>query len=381
MGKSIRSARQNNRILWLTNFAAPYRRALWQNFENIEVALLETDRAARRDGRRGSDWLAETMLRTPWWHPRTIRFGHDERIFYILLSGLKLLRKRPASILIGGWDSPAYWQALICAKMLRIRSVGFYESPERSMKYQRGIVGQARKFFFRALDAVVVPGIEAEKSVLALGVEPKIIFRGFNSVDMVEFQSPAIEAESRAPSSIPEHKGHKYLYVGQLIGRKNVGMIISAFAEIHSAHDTLTIVGEGDLRDELASQIQRLGLSDSVHMIGYVPNAELGTVMAKHDSLVLISELEVWGLVVNEALAAGMNVVVSENCGVAASVSSMAGVYICRIETAEVAAALVKSREDRQGPIRNPEIWKYTPERFAGVFRNALLPEDENRHD
>lgn len=361
------------RVAWLTNNAAPYRRSMWEYLgsrSRLRVEVLESDRALRRRARRGVEWTIasaqEESTRYEIGHLASFAIGRGERLFHTALRST-LKRPVPDAYLIGGWDSPAYWQALIAARLRRVRTVGFYESTASSQRHATGVVAALRAYFFRQLDAVVVPGAAARDAVREMGVADERIYVGFNSVDVAAFARPRHVAES-------DGAGHNFVYVGQLIERKNVSDLIHAFAEVRNPDDYLTIVGTGTQEDELRGLVDALQLADRVHFEGAVAYAELPALLWGQETLVLPSREEVWGLVVNEALAAGLHVVVADSAGVAVSVSSHEGVYVAAPTVDKLAAAMRASRQSWVGPIRDPEILNQTPERFAEVFLDALRP-------
>jgi glycosyltransferase involved in cell wall biosynthesis len=161
--------------------------------------------------------------------------------------------------------------------------------------------------------------------------------------------------------------------VGQLIDRKNVRELIEAFAEIKDPGDSLTIVGQGELRERLIKQVSSLGISKQVKFIGQLDQEELVHQYAKADTLVLPSTNEVWGLVVNEALACGLQVVVSKKAGVSHFIKDMKGVYLTEPNALDIAVAMHQSKQSFAGTIKNPEILKYTPQLFACELQDKLF--------
>ena len=75
------------------------------------------------------------------------------------------------------------------------------------------------------------------------------------------------------------------------------------------------MVGEGPMRAEIEAEIQRTGAP--VRLLGFFNQSEMPEAYALADVLVLPSETETWGLVVNEALACGLPAVVSSGVGCA----------------------------------------------------------------
>jgi glycosyltransferase involved in cell wall biosynthesis len=77
----------------------------------------------------------------------------------------------------------------------------------------------------------------------------------------------------------------------------------------------LVLLGDGPLRETLNSQLSTLNLYEHVHLPGFKPYDELPVYYALAKAFVHASTTEQWGLVVNEAIASGLPVIVSERCG------------------------------------------------------------------
>lgn len=105
-----------------------------------------------------------------------------------------------------------------------------------------------------------------------------------------------------------------FLFVGRLAPEKNVGLLINAFRTLHAHYPetALLIVGDGPERSSLKQMAHDM---DSVHFAGYVVFPELVKYYKMSDILVLPSEHEPWGLVVNEAMTFGLPVIVSDKVG------------------------------------------------------------------
>jgi glycosyltransferase involved in cell wall biosynthesis len=106
--------------------------------------------------------------------------------------------------------------------------------------------------------------------------------------------------------------GRHYLAVGRLAAQKNFRLLIDAFARIATPRDSLTIVGEGADRGALERQAAALGVADRLAMPGHIN--PIDPYLAEADALVLSSDYEGLGIVVIEALAAGLPVVATD-CG------------------------------------------------------------------
>jgi len=116
--------------------------------------------------------------------------------------------------------------------------------------------------------------------------------------------------------SLPTHRDHKeILYVGQLIVRKQVDLLLQAFSQLDLPTARLRIIGKGEEEQTLKQLATQLGVADRVSFSPGMPNAGIVAAMAAADVLVLPSRFDGWGAVVNEALMVGTPVICSDRCG------------------------------------------------------------------
>jgi glycosyltransferase involved in cell wall biosynthesis len=104
------------------------------------------------------------------------------------------------------------------------------------------------------------------------------------------------------------------LYVGRLKKSKGLGRLVETFAELAEAYPdlTVTIVGDGPMRDSLTERCERLGVADRVTFRGTVPNEDLPRVYNESRAFVLPSDAEGLPRTVLESLACGTPVVTSD---------------------------------------------------------------------
>ncbi len=366
------------RVVWVTNMAPPYRRPVWAAVAqsvDLRVVLLESDEQVASDhNNRGSDWLASRGPSSSYSlaTARTLKVRRGEARYYLcsLRTALRVVR-RADMVLLGGWESPAYWLIRAAAWARRVPCVGFYESTENSTRYRGGAVAAFRRVWFRSLGAVVTPGASATAKLRKMGLARSRIFEGFNAVDVMSFHEAGIASAVPGPRPGP----HRFIFVGQLIERKNVVRLVEAFFTLRGQglEATLTLVGEGTLLGLINMLVAESRYGEHVTVLGHLDNSRLPDVFAEHDTLVLPSVDEVWGLVANEALASGMHVVVSRRAGVARSIAGMSGVHEVDPDTVgSIVAGMRESQATFAGRIAEPQILVHTPEAFAGVFIEAF---------
>ena len=342
------------RVVWVTNLPAPYRFRIWDRIsESHDLKIFFTH---SRRNRRG--WTIQTE---PGWKfeflDKNVYFWGESEVIVGLAKSKKIILGCEVMV-IGGWDNLFYISCMINAKIEGKKIIQFYESVQRSHRFDNSLINWLRFKILNMADFVVTPGIEASSAVRAMGIKQEKIVQLFNVVD-VEYFSSSIRHNSEPDA------GHKFVFVGRLISIKNVKSLILAFKECATALDSLTIAGDGELKSQLQTLVVELNLQSQVSFVGHLAANELLHLFSASHTLVLPSENEVWGLVVNEALAAGLHVVVSENCGVSSSVSMMKGVYVCGTNASSISEMMKKSRGDFQGHILVPEILRFKPEEFA----------------
>ena len=109
------------------------------------------------------------------------------------------------------------------------------------------------------------------------------------------------------------------LYVSKFERRKRPGDLLTAYARLRAEGIAaqLVLVGSGPLEGDLKRRVIDANIPDVIFP-GFLNQAELPAVYAASDLFVLPSVNEPWGLVVNEAMCAGLPIVLSEEIGCAA---------------------------------------------------------------
>ena len=351
------------RVLWLTNLPAPYRFPIWSRLSaslDLRVAFLLKEKNWR-------NWSVPKLV--DWKYSflslKSVNFGEFD--FIPSIKGARKLIQGIDILVFGGWEAPFYLRTLFYAKKFGIPVIQFYESTKDSHRFNNLFIRKIRSAIFSKADFIVTAGAASTKAVEAMGIAPEKIITLFNPVDVGWFHSFAKDHRT------PQSHGHRYIYVGQLIERKNVASVIRAFAAVKNDDDSLIIAGDGPLASELKRLSNSLGIEHLVQFVGHKSQEELAELYAASNTFILASTNEVWGLVINEALASGLHVVISNKCGAADFVKEMKGTYVCGTDQLSIQEAMKASSRAWSGYIKEPEILKFTPEMFAdGVLEQTF---------
>lgn len=125
------------------------------------------------------------------------------------------------------------------------------------------------------------------------------------------------DLDAVTPPTHPTLEGPlRLLFVGRLVNQKGLDVLLKALTKMKDHNDwTLTIAGEGPLKDELALASHKLGLSDRVVFRGWLERDHLPAVYEQADVFVLPSRDEGMPNAMLEAMAAGLPVIGSKVAG------------------------------------------------------------------
>ena len=177
---------------------------------------------------------------------------------------------------------------------------------------------QARAFSRRqcnALDAVIVPSTAMQQRLLAYGVKVPlhVLPTGIPLARFGRGDGAAFRAEHGIPLGRPVA-----LFVGRVAHEKNIGFLLEAMQRTRQLRPDalLLIAGEGPAMNDLKEQVRQLGLLDGVRFIGYLDRQQaLPDCYAAADVFVFASRTETQGLVLLEAMAAGLPVIALAEMG------------------------------------------------------------------
>lgn len=231
---------------------------------------------------------------------------------------------KPDVIILTGYYDFAQVFLLWWAKRNGIRVIMQNESTAADHD-RGGWKERIKRWIFRQCDGFFCFGSQSANYLIQLGVNPDKILLRKSAVDNNTLQA----AYERALANRVQEQNrlglrpNNFVFVGRFIAFKNLPALISAFSEAlkqsrQSAEWGLILLGEGPDYDSLTKQINDLNLTDQVKLMPSRPWYQVPDVLALSDVLVLPSLSEPWGLVVNEAMACGMPVIVSNRCGCAA---------------------------------------------------------------
>jgi glycosyltransferase involved in cell wall biosynthesis len=197
-----------------------------------------------------------------------------------------------------------------------------------SDKRRSFITEAVKRLVVQHFGGAVVAGPAQREYLVHLGMRLEQTFIGYDVVDNEYFSSAAAEARRNADTlrrSLQLPRDY-FLANSRFIQKKNLCGLLSEYGLYRQSAAKLkaglVIVGDGPLREQVRQLARELDLDDYVLFVGTKTYLELPPLYALARAFVHASTTEQWGLVVNEAMASGLPVAVSDRCGCAANLVS-----------------------------------------------------------
>lgn len=234
-------------------------------------------------------------------------------IFQLLQRLNHILNKvNPSVIAIAGYFQPSMLFTLAWCLWHRTPAILLSETTENDAprSWWRESI---KSWIVKKYQAALVGGKPHKRYMIKLGMPAEVIFFGYDVVGNDCFHPGKIK---HFPNPI---KKPFFLAINRFVSKKNLPFLISCYAVYSQiAGDNawdLVLCGDGELSLQIKEQIAELGLKSSIHLPGFLQQDEMLPYFANAGCFIHTSIQEQWGLVVNEAMAAGLPVLVSKRCG------------------------------------------------------------------
>jgi 1,2-diacylglycerol 3-alpha-glucosyltransferase len=284
---------------------------------------------------------------------------------------------QPDSVAIPGWSSQAALLALRWSARSRVPAVVMSESQASDGPRNR-FKEWIKSRCVAVCRSALLGGRSHRAYLIQLGMPANRCFLGYDAVDNEHFarMSEAAKANAHETRSALGLPARYFLASSRFIPKKNLPFLLRAFARYRRGGGPLpwdlVLLGDGPLRPEITALIAQLDLKPCVHLPGFRQYDELPAYYGLAGAFIHASTTEQWGLVVNEAMASGLPVLVSNRCGSACELVSHAGNGFQFDPTDEAALARYMAdiahndcRRAGMGLASRERIRPWGPERFA----------------
>jgi len=253
-------------------------------------------------------------------YPSTKEFPYeflsDQNITYYSIKDnsrielIKLIEKlKPRFIFITGWGNKEY---LAVAKYARSKAIPVITGCDTQWRGDlRQIIAMTfsgiliRKYF----DYIMIPGFYQYEYARLLGFNRSRILHPVYTCNLELFNEIFVKYQVEKLCSYPKN----ILYVGRFEHVKGLNILIDAFLKIEEKNGwTLTIAGDGSLKDEI---VKRIGGRSDIILKEYIHQEGMSDIIRNSGVFCLPSHYEPWGVVLHEFAAAGLILLASDICG------------------------------------------------------------------
>jgi glycosyltransferase involved in cell wall biosynthesis len=332
-------------------------------------------------------WDVPLLDGYPWAHIPN-RGSGAESFFGLFNPGLlKLIRSGnyDAVLCFIGYVRATFWIACIASKFRKAAFIFGADATSLTPRDGRNWKIPIKRFFwprlFRLADQVIVPSSDGRDFMCSLGIPRDHVSLTGDCVDNDWWmaQSKLVDRAAVRESWGVSPNDAVIVFSAKLQQWKRPLDLLRAFAKANLPKAFLLFVGTGPLLTQLESEAASLGVASRVRFFGFVNQSQLPAVYASADLLILPSEFEPFGLVVNEAMCCGCATAASDRCGAARDlVAPVHPEFVFRCGDIEALAELMrKATADRArlkelGRAALAYVQTWSPERNIAAAVEAI---------
>jgi glycosyltransferase involved in cell wall biosynthesis len=310
----------NKKILLVTNIPTPYRIPLFNQLDDQIRRLGLTFKVIF--GARGYPrrlWkinMSECRFDHEILPSRLYGLGNKEKTMFSYRGLVNSIRKeKPAAVISSGFSiaTMKVWMYSLFSAVPYFIWSGETQR-KKSFSFLRDI---QRRILIKRAKGFIAYGSKAREYLISLGANPASISISINTVDTAYFSSRIRQLREGAAGMTKEDSKKHLLYVGDLTPGKNIKKLLKTLKVLSASRTdvVLDIVGAGPQRSSLESYVRENMLEAYVKFHGFQQKDRLTHFYAAADCFVFQSDRDVWGLVLNEAMSAGIPSIASIHAG------------------------------------------------------------------
>lgn len=291
------------RVAIITNIPAPYRvdffDFLQKNYKDYWFTIIyssknEDNRNWKIDESKMNDCVFLTS--------KTIKIKkrYDNYYLHIPVGVSKVLNEIQPDVVVGSEYNPTILQALGYCKRNKIPFVSWTDGTLFSERNRNFVQKFLRRFVISKASAYIASSTKSKEAQIYYGADEKKCHVSLLSVDVEKYIQK------------PQGTGNgKILYVGSLIERKGVDLLLNALSRLTNPFD-LYLAGGGEELENLKRMAKELEIEEYVHFLGQLSREELLVHYANSDLFVLPTREDCFALVILEAICSGLPIVCSK---------------------------------------------------------------------
>ena len=295
------------KVYYLTNAPTPYKIAFWEELGKYceLIVLLEVDHSNERD----NSWKSDKRE-----HYQEIIMPHLFRrsAGAFCPSVTRYLKKQDGIVVINGYNTLTGIFSILYSKMHRLPYV--ISADGGLLNQDLSLIASIKRFLIKGASGYLSSGKITDEYLIHYGADKcKIGHYPFTSVtnsQVLEKPTPD-EEKTSLRKELEIHEKKMILTVGQFIHRKGFDVLLNACVGLENDIGVYIIGGEATEEYKLIVESNHL---NGIHFMSFMQPSELRKFFLAADIFVLPTREDIWGLVVNEAMAYGLPVITTKRC-------------------------------------------------------------------
>jgi len=306
------------KVALIINTISPYRVSLFNYIHKQSNFDVKVFMLARNEKNR--EWeVTEDRIKfnyeiLPGWHffiqSKEVTIHLNRGIFKIFCE------YNPDIVITSGYDSLAYWQVFLYCKILGKNFIIWNGSNLLTTKSKGGTRGKLKHIIIKNASGCIAYGTKAKEYLEYFGANSGCIYISRNTVDMSYFRNKIFQYRNSVNFRKERQRYPKYLllYVGRLTKGKDIIRILKLLNNLSDPDVGFIIVGSGPEEKKLKTYCIQNKIQNVIFE-GFYQQDKLYKYYALADIFIFPSFYDIWGLVINEALAGGLYVLSSKYAG------------------------------------------------------------------
>lgn len=302
------------KVLFITNYPSPYRVDFFNLLGmHVELAVVFTENIDDQK-HRSSKWF---NMDFSGFHPIFLKDKVKIGKICVCRDIFKILKNKYDCIILGGYSSGTQMAVI---DYLRRHKIPFAIEADGGMIKKESIIHKLiKKHFIGSADYWLSSGKKTSEYFLHYGAKDKNIyvypFTSIKKNEILAFEQLCNYKHFNDKNKIRERllisEPKIILYVGQMIYRKGIDVLLKAAKEL--PNDIAICLVGGEPTNDYLDMKESLDLQH-VYFFGFQPKANLADFYIAADLFVMPTREDIWGLVINEAMCYGLPIVSTERC-------------------------------------------------------------------
>lgn len=290
--------------------------------------------------------------------------------------------ERPRALLLFGYYLPEHWWLLKICNQRKIPVLYIGETFSDSLGFRGWIKKRFTKYWTARVHRIISIGTKNESYYKNLGIPDTKVISGKYCIDPKFFtlskeQSADTRRDWRNKIKVPDN-GTVFLFVGRLFDRKRPQDVLELQRRLQDEEKAyLVIIGNGELEGSVRQSVSRL---KRCIYLGFQDQNQTKQAYHGCDVLLVPSQYETWGLVINEAFSCGRPAIVTDKCGAAEDLvlnEETGFVYpVGDLDKLEHSCRRLLSDPDLLSKLEKnalERVQEFTPSHFANAIVRACL--------